>query len=316
MSVSMLGDGVFWVALAWQVYQLSDAPTALSVVGIAWTLPMVVFLLVAGIVTDRIQRRKVTILADVIRGIAVVTMGILSVTGTVELWHLVLLSGLFGVGDAFFGPAFGAIVPDIVPPGLIVEANSLDRFVRPLTFMMLGPAVGGLTIDAFGVGQAFVLDAITFAFSEAMLLKMSSRPVEKKEAISWRSAVRELQEGLRYARSQPWLWATLMAAGLTLLAIIGPLEVVLPHLIKYQLGGNAGDLGIIYALGGVGSIVGAIFLSQRGIPRRHITVMYVQWAIEDIGIAAYAFAGSSDTRWRSAFLPVGYRRRQWSSGAH
>jgi MFS family permease len=181
MSVSMLGDGVFWVALAWQVYQLSDAPTALSVVGIAWTLPMVVFLLVAGIVTDRIQRRKVMILGDVIRGTAVVTMGILSITGTIELWHLILLSALFGVGDAFFGPAFGAIVPDIVPPGLIVEANSLDQFVRPVTFMMLGPAVRGLTIDAFGVGQAFVLDAITFAFSAVMLLKMSPRPVGKRK---------------------------------------------------------------------------------------------------------------------------------------
>lgn len=292
MSVSMLGDGVFWVALAWQVYRLSDAPTALSIVGIAWTLPMVFFLLGAGLVTDRIERRRVMIFADVVRGCAVGAMGVLSVTGSIELWHLIVLSGVFGVGDAFFGPAFGAIVPDIVPPNLIVEANSLDQFVRPLSLIMLGPAVGGLTIDAFGVGQAFLLDAATFAFSGIMLLRISARPPEKKDSITFAGARAELKEGYDYARSQPWLWATLIAAGLTLLAVIGPLEVVLPHLVKYQLGGDAGDLGLIYALGGVGAIIGALVLAQRGLPQRHITVMYILWAIEGIGIILYAFAGS------------------------
>lgn len=270
MSVSMLGDGVFWVALAWQVYRLSDAPTALSIVGIAWTLPMVFFLLGAGLVTDRIERRRVMIFADVVRGCAVGAMGVLSVTGSIELWHLIVLSGVFGVGDAFFGPAFGAIVPDIVPPNLIVEANSLDQFVRPLSLIMLGPAVGGLTIDAFGVGQAFLLDAATFAFSGVMLLRISARPLQKKDSITFAGARAELKEGYDYARSQPWLWATLLAAGLTLLAVIGPLEVVLPHLVKYQLGGDAGDLGLIYALGGVGAIIGALVLAQRGLPQRHI----------------------------------------------
>jgi hypothetical protein len=183
-------------------------------------------------------------------------------------------------------------VPDIVPRNLIVEANSLDQFVRPLSLIMLGPAVGGLTIDAFGVGQAFLLDAVTFAFSGVMLLRISARPLQKKDSITFAGARAELKEGYDYARSQPWLWATLIAAGLTLLAVIGPLEVVLPHLVKYQLGGDAGDLGLIYALGGVAAIIGALVLAQRGLPQRHITVMYILWSIEGIGIILYAFAGS------------------------
>jgi Transmembrane secretion effector len=132
MSVSMLGDGVFWVALAWQVYRLSDAPTALSIVGIAWTLPMVFFLLGAGLVTDRIERRRVMIFADVVRGCAVGAMGVLSVTGSIELWHLIVLSGVFGVGDAFLGPPSARSCPTLCLGTSswrqIPLINSSDRF--------------------------------------------------------------------------------------------------------------------------------------------------------------------------------------------
>jgi MFS family permease len=292
MSVSFLGDGVFWVALAWQVYRLSDAPTALSIVGFAWTVPMVVFVLGAGVLSDRMERRKVMVLADIIRGAAVAAMGILSLTGVIQLWHLIVLAAVFGVGDAFFGPAFGAIVPDIVPPGLIVEANALDHFVRPVMFTMLGPAIGGLTVEVFGLGQAFLLDAATFAFSAVMLLRMNPRPLASKEAVTLSGGLAEIKEGFAYVRSQPWLWATLCAAGLTLLAIIGPLEVVLPHLVKYQFDGDAGDLGLIYAMGGVGAVITALAVGQRGLPRRHITIMYLFWIASEAGMMLYAFAGS------------------------
>jgi Transmembrane secretion effector len=290
MAVSMLGDGVFWVALAWQVYRLSDAPTALSVVGLAWTTPMVLFLVGAGIVSDRMERRKVMLIGDAIRGVAVGALGLLSIMGVIELWHLIALSALFGVGDAFFGPAFGAIVPDLVPPELIVEANALDHFVRPLTFTMLGPALGGLVIDVLGLGQAFLFDAATFAFSGATLLLMKARPMEKKDDMTWSAARAETREGFDYVRSQPWLWATLVAAGLSLLAVFGPLEVVLPHLIKFDLGGDAADLGIVYAMGGAGAVVAALRLGQ-GLPRRYMTFMYVAWALSDLGMMVYAVAG-------------------------
>jgi MFS family permease len=140
MTVSMLGDGIYFVAVAWQVYELSNAPTALSAVGVAWTLPMVLFLLLGGVVSDRLERRRVMIAADLVRGIAIGAIGALSLTGSLELWHLIVLVGIYGVGEAFFGPAFGAIVPDIVPQTLLVEANSVNQVVRPLAHRLIGPA--------------------------------------------------------------------------------------------------------------------------------------------------------------------------------
>src|SRR5262249_38540861 len=199
MTISLLGDGVFLVAIAWQVYLLTNAPTALAVVGLAMTLPQILFLLLGGVVSDRIDRRRVMLWADVVRGLAIATMGVLSVTGAVELWHLMALSALYGAGTAFFGPAFDAIVPDIVPPELLGEANSLDQFVRPAALRLLGPAAGGALIAAVGVGWAFVLDGASFAVSVATLLAMRPRPIERAEGDE--SAAREIREGFSYVRA-------------------------------------------------------------------------------------------------------------------
>src|SRR6188472_903494 len=124
MCVSLLGDGVFLVAMAWQVYALSNAPTALALVGIAMTVPTIAFLLIGGAISDRLDRRRIMLSADVLRGVAVGLMAVLSLTGALELWHVVVLVAVYGVGTAFFSPAFDAIVPDVLPPESLGQANS------------------------------------------------------------------------------------------------------------------------------------------------------------------------------------------------
>ena len=147
---SLIGDGVFLVAMAWQVYALSNAPTALSMVGIAMTVPTIVLLLIGGVVTDRFDRRRVLLAADVVRGVAVGLMAVLSLTGTLELWHMFGLVALYGAGTAFFGPAFDAIVPDLLPESELAQANSLDQFMRPICFRLAGPALGGWLVAGLG----------------------------------------------------------------------------------------------------------------------------------------------------------------------
>ncbi len=146
MTVSLVGDGIFLVTIAWQVYELSDSPTALALVGVAMTIPHVVFLLVGGVVSDRFDRRRVMVSADAVRGAALVALGVLSLAGVVELWHMMLIAALYGAGTAFFGPAFDAIVPELVPSDELTQANSLDQFVRPAALGLAGPALGGVLI--------------------------------------------------------------------------------------------------------------------------------------------------------------------------
>jgi DHA3 family tetracycline resistance protein-like MFS transporter len=283
MSISLVGDGVYFVALAWQVYDLSNSPTALSVVGLAWTLPLGVFVLLGGVVTDRVERRRVMIAADLVRALAVAVIGVLSLTGAIELWHLVVMAAVFGTGDAFFGPAFTSIVPQIVPRELLLQANALDQFVRPLGFMLLGPALGGWLVATFGPGEAFVFDAATFLASAVALASLSPRPLAVREEAT--SLLRDVREGFAFVRARAWLWATLVAASLFLLAYWGPIDVLVPYRVRNELGGDAGDYGLVLACGGLGAIAAAAFVGRRGLPRRHITVMYFAWAFGALMLA-------------------------------
>jgi MFS family permease len=282
MSVSLLGDGVYYVALAWQVYDLSGSPTALSVVGVAWTLPLAVFVLLGGVVTDRVERRRVMIGADLVRALAVSVIGILSLTGEIELWQLVVMAAVFGTGDAFFGPAFTSIVPQIVPRDLLLQANAFDQFVRPLGFMLLGPALGGWIVATFGPGEAFLVDAGTFLVSALTLTLLSPRPLLDRDTAT--SMLRDLREGFAFVRARPWLWATLVAAAVFLLAYWGPIEVLVPYRVRNELGANADDYGLILAFGGLGSLLAAALVGRRGLPGRHITVMYFSWALGSLAL--------------------------------
>src|SRR4051794_23973926 len=115
MTASLLGDGVLLVALAWQVYTLSDAPTALALVGLATSLPHLAFLLVGGVLSDRLDRRRLMVGADLVRGAAIAVLAVLAISGALALWEIVALVAVYGAATAFFGPAFDAIVPELVP---------------------------------------------------------------------------------------------------------------------------------------------------------------------------------------------------------
>lgn len=300
MSVSLLGDGIYYVALPWQVLQISNAATAVSIVGVAWTLPMVLFLLLGGIISDRFDRRRVMIVADLMRGVAIAGAGLLSVTGGLELWNLMILVAFYGVGDAIFNPAFGAIVPDVVPEHLLTEANSLDQFVKPLALRLVGPGLGGVIVAAFGPGGAFLVDGGTFMVSAAAILLM--RPRRRRHPSEHSSLREELAAGLKFVRSRPWLWGTLLAAAMALLTFFGPFQVLVPYVVKNELNASASDLGWIYAIGGAGGIIGAIAVGQRGLPRKHILFMYVCWGISALAISGFGLATSLWHMWAASFV--------------
>jgi DHA3 family tetracycline resistance protein-like MFS transporter len=203
MAVSLLGDGIYLVAVAWQVYDLSNDPTALSLVGLSWTIGMVAFLLTGGVVSDRIERRRVMIGADLVRATVLVAIGALSLAGVLEIWHLVALVVLFGAGEAFFGPAFGAILPDVVPGGQLVQANALDQLVRQSAGRLIGPALGGFVVVALGAGSAFLVDAATFAVSAACIGALRVRSLPRTEG-GERSARAELREGVVFVPATRW----------------------------------------------------------------------------------------------------------------
>src|SRR2546423_4681801 len=239
MTVSLVGDGIFLVAMAWQAYDLWNAPAALSILGVGMTIPTIAFLLPAGVLSDRLDRRLIMLSADVGRAVVIAVLAALSLAGVLTFWHLVALVALYGVGTAFFIPAFDAIVPDIVPTADLAAANALDQFIRPIALRLLGPALGGALVAALGTGAAFSVDAASFAASTVAVLAM--HPPARLRSDHVESSVSAVKEGLRFVRRRVWLWGTLLSAALAYLAFLGPAEVLLPYVVKNDLHASAGQ---------------------------------------------------------------------------
>jgi MFS family permease len=298
MTVSLLGDGVLLVALAWKVYELSNTPSALALVGLAMTVPHVALLLLGGVASDRFDRRRVMIASDAVRGASVAAIGVLSITGDLRLWHVVLAVAVYGAGTAFFGPAFDALVPDVVAEELLVQANAIEQFVRPAAHGLAGPALGGLLIAAGGTGGALLVDAATFVVSMVCLSALRL-PAVPQDRPAGGAVLGDVREGFRFVRANAWLWATLLAATFAYLLFTGPVEVLLPYLVKNDLHAGAGALGLILAVGGVGAIVAALAVGVLGTPKRRMTFIYLAWTASTCALVGYGLAGAA---WQAALV--------------
>jgi MFS family permease len=279
MTVSMIGDGIYIVAIALQVLSIANSATALAGVGIAWTAPQVALMLTSGALSDRIDRRRMMIAGDLIRLVAIGTIGFLSIFDVLTLPVLYGLVIAYGIGQAVFWPAFSSIVPSIVPEDLLVQANSLAQVVRPAAMMLIGPVVGGVLAGSFGPGWAFAIDGLTFGWSALMIWLMRVR-TESRSNTRVNEVWAEMKEGLAYVRNETWIWAALVGATISLLCTWGPWETLVPFVVKNDMGGGGLAIGLVFGAGGFGAVVAALFMGQRaGLPRRPITVLYVAWAL-------------------------------------
>jgi MFS family permease len=297
MTVSLIGDGVLLVALAWKVYELSNKPSSMAVVGLAMTIPHVALLLLGGVVSDRFDRRRVMVASDAIRGTAIGVLGVLAVTDQLRLWHVFVLVAVYGAGTAFFGPAFDALVPDIVHDDNLIQANAIEQFARPAAHGLAGPALGGLLIAAGGSGIAILIDAATFLVSMACLLRVRT-PAVAAEAGEV-AVFDDVKEGFRFVRANPWLWATLLAATFAYLLFTGPVDVLLPYLVKNELNAGAGTLGLILAVGGIGAIGAALAVGTLGTPKRGMTFIYLAWTVSTLALVGYGLARNA---WQAAMV--------------
>ena len=292
LNASLIGDGIFLVAMAWEAYRLSNRPSALAYVGLSLTGGTVLFLLVGGVVTDRIPRRVVMMAADGGRAALLALLGALTLSGELRLWMLVAIAGLHGVGDAFFNPASTALIPDIAPEERLVEVNGLMVAIRQVSQRIVGPAIGGAVVGLAGAGAGFVIDAATFAASLACVLAMRVRePAHERSA----RPLADLREGFAYVLRHAWIWATVLSAALALLAFYGPSEVLVPYVVKNHLHQGAISFGLFLAATGAGWVMGALWVGRRPMTERPIRFMYLWWGW---GVLPICFFGIVTATWQ------------------
>jgi MFS family permease len=311
LSSSLVGDGIWLVAVAWQVIELGGGPVQLSLVTRLFAVGLVVLMLPAGVIADRVPRRRILLTADVVRGVTTATVGLLAVTGALHVWHLAAGALLIGSAQAFFVPAFTALVPQLVPDDELLAANGLEGVIRPLAVQAAGPALGGVLVGLSSPGIAMLVNAALYVASVSFLLAMRTVPLPGRDAsgaASDASGVRgvlaEVVEGARYVRAHRWLWGTLLFAVVTVLVLVGPIRVLLPFAVRDQTGGGSSEYGLVLAVYGIASAVGALVVSSRPMPRRYLTALLLSWGL---GALPLVVVGWVHVLWVMAlvFLVVG-----------
>lgn len=275
-AVSLLGNGVFTVALSWEALSLGGA-RGLSLVLVATFVPSTALLLAGGVVSDRRSRRTTMLACDAVQAVSVGVLAVLVALDATRLWHLVVAGAVAGGAQGFFLPASTALLPDVVPRELLVAANSLNTVSRLTAGRLAGPVLGGLLVAAGGTGVAFGVDAVTFVVSAVSLALL--RPSPRAGPPVRQSALREAREGVAYCLSRRWLRVSLAAFAVLNLAVSAPLAVLVPVYVREHLGLGAGALGLLVAVEGVGGGLAAVVASAAPSPRRRVVATHVSFAL-------------------------------------
>src|SRR5262245_41309160 len=254
-TASMLGDGVQGVALAWLTLALTGSPLTLGSVLLAGAVPRAAVVLVGGAVSDRLSPRALLFASNVARALVAAALAGLAASGWVQLWQLYAGSFAFGLGDAFFLPAVGAVVPQLVEADRDLPAANALLGVSEQGAMLVGPALGGVAMAAIGPGGAFGINALSFLLAAAGVLPAPvRRNVRAGAAVSvWTG----LRDGLTYAWSRADLRTLLLVISVESLTYNGVFGVGLPALARSLARGPAA-LGLLYSSWGFGQLAGAL----------------------------------------------------------
>jgi len=285
-SISLLGDAIYQVTLAWWVLQKTGSAVIVATVFIFSFTPMVLFLLLGGVVVDRFPRMQLMLSSDVLRGLVVSVVALLAFTQHLQVWHIYTASLLFGFVDAFFQPAYTAAIPEMMPMHLLPSANSLTSMSANITGI-LGPGLGAFIVLIGGTPLAFALDGLSFFISAACVapLVRSSQPsvVDGEQ----KHILHDVQEGIKIVLASPWLWVNIAVASVTTLTNSAPYFVTMPFLVKERLHAGVGTLGFIYSLTAIGSIIAAIWLGRATRIRHRGFLAFGAYALS--GVVGIAF---------------------------
>ena len=250
------------VGVSFAVLHTTGSTFDLSLVLAAQILPSLIFTLAGGVIADRVRPQLVIIAGNLMIALGEGTFGILVLTGHPRLWQMIALETMTGTGMAIFYPASQALLPRLVPGGLLQQASTISRMAMN-GGQMAGAALAGLAVTAFGPGWALLACGTGMLGTVPLMLSLR---VTAHERVQESSMLRDLREGWSEFRSHTWLWAIVAQFGVIMMAWYGGFQVLGPVVAKTDLGGPAA-WGAIAAAESVGLIVGGL-VSLRFTPRR------------------------------------------------
>jgi MFS family permease len=283
-AVSSLGDELVLVAMALFVTRLTHHASDVGLVLAAYALPMTVFVLIGGVIADRLPRQAVMMGSDVVRMVLHGTLAVLIFAGVVRVWHIVAIGVVFGLAEAFFRPAFSGLIPQTVPEQDIQSAQAVVGISGEIA-VFASPALATALVLGVSGGAAFALDAATFAVSAVLLSRVRGR---SRGPVGEPSSVRgELREGWQAVKERPWVWATISSYSVALLLGLAPFFVV-GATVAHDVYGSEAVFGISNAAWGLGAVSAAV-VGSKWRPRRPMlvgTLVSAPWGLCIVAFAA------------------------------
>jgi MFS family permease len=290
--VSELGDWLNTIAIYALILKLSNSGMAMAGAMMAKLLPIVMISPIAGVIVDRVSRKKLMIISDLLR--CLVVMGFLLVEDQDALWLIYALVIIEISLSGFFEPARSAIIPSLVPKKDLVAANALSGSTWSV-MLAFGAALGGVVVHLFGIRTAFILDASTFLLSAWFISKIPSQERSTKKASSKQTAYQEFIDSMNYLWAEPMvLVLSLIKAGL---AVAGGIMTLIPLMASQVLSGSLSlGVGVLYSARGLGAALGPVLV------RRIFgeSVLVLKWSIAGaffLKAFSYLFIAHSNNLW-------------------
>jgi MFS family permease len=287
--ISLVGTWMQQVAQGWLVLELTHDPLMLGLVATAQFAPVIVFGLFGGVIADQLPKRKTLLVTQTVAMILAFALWGLTASGSVQVWQIMILAALLGTVNAFDMPARQSFAIEMVGREDVVNAVGLGAAMFNGA-RVVGPAVAGLTIGAFGIALAFLINGISFLAVIAAYLAMRPgelRPppvVERPRSV--RAVVDNLAEGLSYVWRTPIVLLAVSVVGLV--ATVGMnFQVLMPPLAQDILGVGATGYGFLMAAMGVGSTIAALWVAfSRRVTPRPIAIGSIALGLTLVAIAA------------------------------
>jgi predicted MFS family arabinose efflux permease len=280
---SSIGSWMQKLAQAWLVLQISNSPFLLGLDAFLGELPIVLFALVGGVVADRRDRRGLLLASQVVQMSSALLLALLAGLGVVRVWHILCLSFVAGLGQAFGAPAYQALLPSLVKVEDLSNAIAMNSIQFNLA-RVIGPVLGGLALTGFGASLCFALNGASFL---AVIVALLSLHVVFVPSHTGQSVMDSMKQGLRFVRRHPVLPSLVgLAFATTMLGV--PLIVFLPVFAKNVFGRGAGAYTLLLAVYGAGAIAGALVVAALG--NTHAKGRSALMFLAGLGLATCAFA--------------------------
>jgi len=292
-TISLCGAWMQTVAQSWLVFQLTNSPFWLSVVGAAGNFPILFFSLFGGVVADRISKRGLLVFTQAAAAILALILGLLVSFKMVRVWQIVALAAILGLVEAFDTPARQAFVVEMVGREDLPNAIALHSMIFHAS-RVIGPAIAGLLIGIFGVSISFFLNALSFVPVIIVLMKMKLPPHKPPDTSA--SVWEEVSSGLKFVYGQTE--ARMLILFVSVFALFAmPYAALMPAFARDILGLGAKGYGGLMSVVGVGALLGALYLATVGDSHNKGRAVAVSALLSSAGLILFAF---SHNLWLSA----------------